>query len=117
MTPPPATSGPSAPDPTVVNALQASAPPKKRPTGLIVLMIILALLLIGIIGWLALVNGEYLCLDRRPGGGLPRTPSLYELFRAHRRVASEVGLGLLGPAARVVPRYGPSLRASERRSA
>jgi hypothetical protein len=45
----------------MAHPLQPSAPSKKRPTGLIVLMIILALLLIGIIGWLALVNGEYLC--------------------------------------------------------
>jgi len=45
--------------------VQSSAP-EKRLIGLIVLMIILSLVLIGIIGWLFLVNGEYLCLDRRP---------------------------------------------------
>jgi hypothetical protein len=79
----PATSRPSAADPTVVNPLQASAPPKKRPTGLIVLMIILPLLLIGIIGWLALVNGEYLCLDRRPWWGPPENPDIYTSCSGH----------------------------------
>ena len=74
MTTPSATSGPSALDLSVVNPVQSSAP-EKRPTGLIVLMIILSLLLIGIIGWLFLVNGEYLCLDRRPWWGPPRTPT------------------------------------------
>lgn len=47
MTTPPATSGPSVLDLSVVNSVQSSAP-EKRPTGLI--MIILSLVLIGIIG-------------------------------------------------------------------
>jgi len=112
----PATSRPSAADPTVVNPLQASAqeathwadrphdhfaPPADRHHRLV-----------GPRQW-------RVPLSRSPAlVGASREPRhLYELFRAHRRVASEVGLGLLGPAARVVPRYGPSLRASERRSA
>jgi hypothetical protein len=79
---PSATSGPSAPDLGVVNPVQSSAP-EKRPTGLIVLMIILSLVLIGIIGWLFLVNGEYLCLDRRPLWGPPENPDVYTSCSGH----------------------------------
>jgi hypothetical protein len=79
---PSATSGPSAPDLGVVNPVQSSAP-EKRPTGLIVLMIILSLVLIGIIGWLFLVNGEYLCLDRRPWWGPPENPDVYTSCSGH----------------------------------
>ena len=82
MTTQPATSGPSVPDLSVVNSVQSSAP-EKRPTGLIVLMIILSLLLIGIIGWLFLVNGEYLCLDRRPWWGPPENPDVYTSCSGH----------------------------------
>jgi hypothetical protein len=82
VTTPPATSGPSAPDLSVVNSVQSSAP-EKRPTGLIVLMIILSLVLIGIIGWLFLVNGEYLCLDRRPWWGPPENPDVYTSCSGH----------------------------------
>jgi hypothetical protein len=82
VTTPPATSGPSAPDLSVVNPVQSSAP-KKRPTGLIVLMIILSLVLIGIIGWLVLVKGEYLCLDRRPWWGPPENPDVYTSCSGH----------------------------------
>ena len=82
MTTPSATSGPSALDLSVVNPVQSSAP-EKRPTGLIVLMIILSLLLIGIIGWLFLVNGEYLCLDRRPWWGPPENPDVYTSCSGH----------------------------------
>ena len=82
MTTPPATSGPSAPDLSVVNSVQSSAP-EKRPTGLIVLMIILSLVLIGIIGWLVLVNGEYLCQDRRPWWGPPENPDVYTSCSGH----------------------------------
>jgi hypothetical protein len=79
---PSATSGPSAPDLGVVNPVQSSAL-EKRPTGLIVLMIILSLVLIGIIGWLFLVNGEYLCLDRRPLWGPPENPDVYTSCSGH----------------------------------
>jgi hypothetical protein len=82
VTTPSATSGPSALDLSVVNPVQSSAP-EKRPTGLIVLMIILSLLLIGIIGWLFLVNGEYLCLDRRPWWGPPENPDVYTSCSGH----------------------------------
>jgi hypothetical protein len=82
VTTPPATSGPSAPDLSVVNSVKSSAP-EKRPTGLIVLMIILSLVLIGIIGWLFLVNGEYLCLDRRPWWGPPENPDVYTSCSGH----------------------------------
>jgi hypothetical protein len=70
-------------NPTVVDPLQPSRPPKKRPTGLIVLMIILALLLIGIIGWLVLVNGEWICLDRSPVWGPPENPDVYTSCSGH----------------------------------
>jgi hypothetical protein len=82
VTTPPATSGPSAPDLSVVNSVQSYAP-EKRPTGLIVLMIILSFVLIGIIGWLFLVNGEYLCLDRRPWWGPPENPDVYTSCSGH----------------------------------
>jgi hypothetical protein len=82
VTTPPATSGPSAPDFSVVNPVQSSAP-DKRPTGLIVLMIILSFVLIGLIGWLFLVNGEYLCLDRRPWWGPPENPDVYTSCSGH----------------------------------
>jgi hypothetical protein len=82
VTTPPATSGQSAPDLSVVNPVQSSAP-GKRPTGLIVLMIILSLVLFGIIGWLFLVNGEYLCLDRRPWWGPPENPDVYTSCSGH----------------------------------
>jgi hypothetical protein len=82
VTTPSATSGPSAPDLSVVNSVHSSAP-EKRPTGLIVLMIILSLVLIGIIGWLFLVNGEYLCLDRRPWWGPPENPKVYTSCSEH----------------------------------
>jgi hypothetical protein len=82
VTTPSATSGPSAPDLGVVNPVQSSAP-EKRPTGLIVLMIILSLVLIGIIGWLVLVNGEYLCLDRRRWWGPPENPDVYTSCSGH----------------------------------
>jgi hypothetical protein len=82
VTTPWATSGPSAPDVSVVNPVQSSAP-EKRHTGLIVLMIFLSLVLIGIIGWLFLVNGEYLCLDRRPWWGPPENPDVYTSCSGH----------------------------------
>ena len=62
--------------------MQSSAP-EKRLIGLIVLMIILSLVLIGIIGWLFLVNGEYLCLDRRPWWGPPEDPEVYTSCSGH----------------------------------
>jgi hypothetical protein len=83
VTTPPATSGPPAPDPSVVNPVQPSGPPKKRPTGLIVLLIILAVLLMGVIGWVGLINGEYLCLDRRPWWGPPENPEVYTSCSGH----------------------------------
>ena len=77
MTTPPATSGPSAPEPSVVNPPQPSGPPKERHTWLIVFTIIcvdllLVLFLIGFVGlWLA--AGEWICLDRRPWWGPPES--------------------------------------------
>jgi hypothetical protein len=83
VTTPPATSGPPAPDPSGVNPVQPSGPPKKRATGLIILLIILALLLMGLIGWMGLINGEYLCLDRRPWWGPPENPDVYTSCSGH----------------------------------
>ena len=51
--------------------------PKVRNTSLIVVMIVWALLVAFLLIWIVsalLVNGEYICLDRRPVcGGLRRT--------------------------------------------
>jgi hypothetical protein len=70
---------------TPLSSILCSLPRHRRsdPPGLIVLLIILALLLIGIIGWLALVNGEYLCLDRRPSWGPPENPDVYTSCSGH----------------------------------
>jgi nitrate reductase NapE component len=83
VTTPPAMSGPSARDSSVVNRLQPSEPAKERHVGLIVVMIIFALLLISLVGWLGLVNGEYLCLDRRPWWGPPENPEIYTSCSGH----------------------------------
>jgi hypothetical protein len=83
VTTPPATPGPSAPDRSVVDPLQPSRLPKERHTWLIVLMIILALLLLGIIGWLWLTNGEWICLDRSPVWGPPENPDVYTSCSGH----------------------------------
>ena len=73
--------------------------PKGRNTSLLVAMIVWPLLVAFLLIWIVsalLVNGEYVCLDAARVGGLLGGPrGLHELFRAHRRVASEVGLGLL----------------------
>ena len=69
----PATSGPSAPDPSVTNPLQPSGPYEELNTSLIIVLIIwdlllvlgLALTLIAVVGWF-LVTDESICLDRRP---------------------------------------------------
>ena len=73
MTTPPATSGPSAPDPSVTNPLQSSGPYEELNTSHIIVLIIwdlllvlgLALTLIAVVGWF-LVADESICLDRQP---------------------------------------------------
>ena len=49
-------SGPPAQDPSFLDSLPPSGPPKKRRTWLIVLLIILAVMLVGIVGCVALVG-------------------------------------------------------------
>jgi hypothetical protein len=66
--------------------------PKRQNTSLIVAMIVWALLVAFLLIWIVsalLVNGEYICLDRRPVWGPPENPKIYtdcsghidELFR------------------------------------
>lgn len=57
MTTPPATSGPSAADYSFLDLLPASGPAKKPHTGLILLIITLALILVGIAGYVATIGG------------------------------------------------------------
>jgi hypothetical protein len=104
--------GPSAPEPSVVNPLQPSGPYKERCNWLIVPMIIWGPPAGSRAGphadarrWLFPRHWRVdlsRSLARVAASREPR--GLHELFRAHRRVASEVGLGLLDPAARVLPR-------------
>jgi hypothetical protein len=57
VTTPPAMSGASAaPEPSFLDSLQPSGPPKKRRTWLIVLIIVLALVLVGIVGCVAIIG-------------------------------------------------------------
>ena len=56
MTTPLATSGPHRPEPSFLDSLPDSGPPQKRRTWLIVLVIILAFVLTGILGWVALIG-------------------------------------------------------------
>lgn len=56
MTTPLATSEPHRPEPSFLDSLPASGPPQKRRTWLIVLVIILAFVLTGILGWVALIG-------------------------------------------------------------
>ena len=80
MTTPPATSGPSAPDPSVTNPLQPSGPYEELNTSHIIVLIIwdllvllgLALTLMAVVGWFLVVD-ESICLDRQPWWGPPES--------------------------------------------
>jgi hypothetical protein len=89
VTTPPATSGPSAPDPTAVNLLQPPGPYRERRNSLIVpiiwgllLVLLLALMLMPVVGWF-LAAGEYICLDRSPVWGPPENPDVYTSCSGH----------------------------------
>jgi hypothetical protein len=56
VTTPPALSGASTPEPSFLDSLQPSGPPKTRRTWLIVLIIVLALVLVGIVGCVAIIG-------------------------------------------------------------
>jgi hypothetical protein len=56
VTTPPAMSDSSAPEPSFLDSLQPSGPPKERRTWVIVLIIVLALLLVGIVGGVAIIG-------------------------------------------------------------
>jgi hypothetical protein len=92
------------PGPSVTNPLQPSGPDEELNTSLIIVLIIwdlllflgLALTLIAVVGWF-LAADESICLDRQPVWASREPRGLHGLFRAHTRVASEVGLGLLVP--------------------
>jgi hypothetical protein len=90
VTTPPATSGPSTPDPSVVNPLEPSGPYKERRNLLTVPMIIwglllvlvLALMLMPVVGYF-LAAGEWICLDRSPVWGPPENPEVYTTCSGH----------------------------------
>jgi hypothetical protein len=63
VTTPPAMSGASAPEPSLLDSLQPSGPPKQRRTWLIVLVIILALTLVGIVGCVAIIGSTGKAID------------------------------------------------------
>jgi hypothetical protein len=60
--------------------------PKGRNTSLIVLIIVWALLVAFLLIWIVsalLVNGEWVCLDRRPVWGPPEKPEIYTACSGH----------------------------------
>jgi hypothetical protein len=63
VTTPPAMSGVSAPEPSFLDSLQPSGPPKKRRTWLVVLVIVLALALVGIVGCVAIIGSTGKAID------------------------------------------------------
>jgi hypothetical protein len=63
VTTPPTMSGVSAPEPSFLDSLQPSGPPKKRRTSLIVLVIVLALALVGIVGRVAIIGSTGKAID------------------------------------------------------
>ena len=66
MTTPPAMSEPSASDPSLLDSLPSSGPPKKRHTALIILMIILAVILVGVVGCMAVIGSTRKAIDDGP---------------------------------------------------
>jgi hypothetical protein len=60
--------------------------PKVRNTSLIVVMIAWALLVAFLMIWIVsafLVNGEWVCLDRKPIWGPPESPDVYTSCSGH----------------------------------
>jgi hypothetical protein len=60
--------------------------PKGRNTSLIAVLIVWALLVAFLLIWIVsalLVNGEYICLDRRPVWGPPENPEVYTSCSGH----------------------------------
>jgi hypothetical protein len=59
---------------------------KGRNNSLIVVMIVWALLVAFLLIWIVsalLINGEYVCLDRRPVWGPPENPEIYTDCSGH----------------------------------
>ena len=69
VTTPLVTSGPSAQNPSFLDFLPASGPPKKRHTGLILLIVGLALMLVGLLGGVAIIVSTGLAIN----GGITDT--------------------------------------------
>jgi hypothetical protein len=60
--------------------------PKGRDTSLIAAMIVWALIVAFLLIWIVsalLVNGEYVCLDRKPIWGPPENPEVYTSCSGH----------------------------------
>ena len=70
MTTPEAMSGPSAPEPSLLDLQATSQPPKKRPW-LIVLVIFLAFMMLGIVGWVAILGSADKALKESINGTSP----------------------------------------------
>jgi hypothetical protein len=86
VTTPPATSGPSAPDPSVVDPLKPSGLLKQRRPWLIVRhdrLGTLSAVPADLDRQRPLVNGEYVCLDRKPMWGPPQNPEVYTSCSGH----------------------------------
>ena len=81
---PPATPGPSALDRSIINPAEAARLKKRHIWKIIVIIwgLLVTLLLISIVGF-GLVNGEWICLDRRPVWGPPENPDVYTSCSGH----------------------------------
>lgn len=75
---PPAMSGASAPEPSFLDSLQPSGPPKKRRTWLIVLVIILALMLVVIVGCVAIIGSTGKAIDEAVTEASPEASELQQ---------------------------------------
>jgi hypothetical protein len=78
VTTPPALSGASTPEPSFLDSLQPSGPPKKRRTWLIVLVIILALMLVGIVGCVAIIGSTGKAIDEAVTEASPEASELQQ---------------------------------------
>ena len=74
MTTPPVTSAPSALGPSFLDYLPASGLPKKRHTWIIVLVVTLALMLVGFVGWVAIIASTGKAKGARDEGEAPPPP-------------------------------------------
>ena len=78
VTTPLAMSGASTPEPSFLDSLQPSGPPKKRRTWLIILVIILALVLVGIASCVAIIGSTGKAIDEGITEASPEGPELQQ---------------------------------------